>query len=109
MKSGSQRSDWDLLRRLLAQARPYALHIVALFGIGLLAAPLAVLTPLPLKIAVDSALGSHPLPRALSFVSPKPSPEIALAVAVGLLVAIALIKQFQGLAMQVLKAYVLEK
>jgi len=31
--------------------------------LSLLAPPLALLTPLPLKIAVDNVLGGHPLPH----------------------------------------------
>src|SRR5262245_28597274 len=88
-------SDWALLRRLLREARPYLPHIVGLFVIGLLATPLALLSPLPLKIAVDSALGTHPIPRALRPPGIPSSPALALAVAVGLLVATALLKQLQ--------------
>ncbi len=102
-------SDWALMRRLLGEARPYALHIVALFAIGLLATPLALLAPLPLKIAVDSALGSHPIPRALWLPGVPTSPEAALTLAIALLVATALMKQLQALGERVLRAYVLEK
>src|SRR5206468_3958962 len=53
-------TDVVLFRRLLGQARPYWPHVGALFLLGLLASPLSLLTPLPLKIAVDSVIGSHP-------------------------------------------------
>ena len=36
-------SDIALYRRLLRQARPYWLHLAVLFGIGLLASPIALL------------------------------------------------------------------
>jgi ATP-binding cassette, subfamily B, bacterial len=101
--------DWALLRRLVGEARPYLPHIIGLFVIGLLATPLALLSPLPLKIAVDSALGSHPIPRALRPGGVDPSPALALAVAVGLLMATALLKQLQEVGSRVLRAYVLER
>ena len=43
-----------LYKRLLCQARPYWAHIGGILLLGLLSTPLALLTPLPLKIAVDS-------------------------------------------------------
>ena len=55
-------TDVVLFRRLLGQARPYWPHVGALFLLGLLASPLSLLAPLPLKIAVDSVIGSHPPP-----------------------------------------------
>src|SRR3989441_3955362 len=63
-------SDVALYRRLLRQARPYWLHLAGLFGIGLLASPLALLDPVPLKIVFDSVLGSHPLPAYVRAVLP---------------------------------------
>src|SRR5256886_11864640 len=63
-------SDLALYRRLLRQARPYWLHLGGLFGIGLLASPLALLDPVPLKIVFDSVLGSHPLPAYVRAVLP---------------------------------------
>src|SRR4030095_6960446 len=59
-----------LYRRLLRQARPYWLHIAGIFLLDLLSILLVLLTPLPLKIAVDSAIGSQPLPRFLEAVLP---------------------------------------
>ena len=63
-------TDLTLYRRLWRQARPYRPHIGGLFLLGLLSTPLALLTPLPLKIAVDSVIGSHPLPRFLDALLP---------------------------------------
>src|SRR2546428_251017 len=45
-------TTWQLGREL----RPYAWHLGALFGISLLATPLALLTPLPVQIAVVNGL-----------------------------------------------------
>src|SRR5438874_3259062 len=104
--------DVVLFRRLLSQARPYWPHVAALFLLSLLSSPLSLLTPLPLKIAVDSVIGSHPLPHAIAPLVPEGiarSPTVLLAVAVGLLVAIALLRQLQGMSNTLLQAYVREK
>src|SRR3989442_13503401 len=50
-------SDLQLYARLLGEARRYWLHIVALFLLGLVSTGTALLTPLPLKIAVDNGVG----------------------------------------------------
>src|SRR5256884_7778013 len=63
-------SDLALYRRLHRQARPYWLHLAGLFGIGLLASPIALLNPVPLKLVVDSVLGDRPLPRFLQAILP---------------------------------------
>jgi ABC-type multidrug transport system fused ATPase/permease subunit len=97
-----------LYRRFLAQARPYWPHLGALFLLGLLSSLLALLAPLPLKIAVDSVIGAHPLPRHLAPLVPDAitrSPGGLLAFATGLLLAVALLGQLQGLASASLRAW----
>src|SRR2546428_13594106 len=104
--------DVVLFRRLLSQARPYWPHVAALFLLSLLSSPLSLLGPLPLKIAVDSVIGSHPLPHVIAPFVPEAithSPAVLLAIAVGLLVAVALMRQLQGLTNTLLQAYVKEK
>ncbi|MEN8184295.1 MAG: ABC transporter ATP-binding protein, partial [Myxococcota bacterium] len=89
----SVRSDLALYRRLLSRARPYALPIVGVFVLGLLASPLALLAPLPLKIVVDSVIGSQPLPEFLQAMLPDASygsGQALLVLAVSLVVATAL-------------------
>ena len=51
-------NSFELYRRLLLEVRPYYTHIGAILLITLLSPPLALLIPLPLKIAVDSVIGS---------------------------------------------------
>jgi len=95
--------------RLFEEARPYWPYLLALFANGLIVTPITLLAPLPLKIAVDSALGSHPLPRMLRPPGLLPSPALALAVAVGLVLATAVLRQLQVLADRLLRVYVMEK
>src|SRR2546422_7820536 len=104
--------DVALYRRLLRQARPYWLHLAALFGIGLLASPIALLNPVPLKIVVDSVLGSHPLPQYLGAVLPATvtrAPSAILAIAIGLLLVVAALGQLQALINKFMQASVGER
>lgn len=101
------RGDLTLYRRLLAQARPYWRHLVAILLLDLVATPLALLGPLPLKIAVDSVIGSEPLPGFIGAVLPGArldSPLALLALAAGLQVAVLLLVQVRELAWYVLRA-----
>ncbi len=105
----TRRSDAVLFQRLLADAWPYRLRLLALFGVGLLLAPVAILAPIPLKLAVDSALGSVPLPRMLIPPGAAHTPELALAAAAALLIAIAVLRQLQALADRWLRASLTER
>src|SRR5947207_7283528 len=105
-------TDLVLFRRLLGQARPYWPHIGALFVLNLLASPLSLLAPLPLKIAVDRRIGSHPLPWFTAPLVPEAIARSAgglLALAVGLVLAVALLSQLQGLGSTLLRAWVQER
>ena len=112
--SGPERhhSDFALYRRLLRESRAFWPHIGALFILSVLAAPLTLLTPLPLKVVVDSILGSQPLPGWLLVVLPdgvdRAGMTALLAVAV-FLVLLALIKQLLDLLFNVLRSYAGEK
>ncbi len=104
--------DLTLFRRLLQQARPYWVHVVGIFLLGLLATPLGLLTPLPLKIVIDSAIGTHPLPWFLSRVLPASavrSPAAVLAIAVVLLLGIAALENVFALANSFLRTWTAEK
>ena len=107
----SKQSDRNLYWRLMRQARPYWPHIVIIFLLDLLATPLALLAPVPLAIAVDSALGSEPLPGLLDAWLPADtgSWEAVLLLAVILLGGIALLTQLQALAASLLRTYTGEK
>src|SRR2546421_2939591 len=105
-------SDVALYRRLLRQTRPYWLHIAGVFLLNLLQSPLALLTPLPLKIAVDSVVGSHHLPGVLALLLPagaRGSPTAVLVLAAALFVAVALLSQLQVLSSTVLSTYTGER
>jgi ATP-binding cassette, subfamily B, bacterial len=98
--------------RLFAEARPFVPHVVGLLLLSALSAVLTLLIPLPLKIAVDSAIGSHPLPDPLGSLLPSAvssSDNGVLIVAVVLLVGVMLLKQVQEFASLVLSTYAGQK
>jgi ATP-binding cassette subfamily B protein len=103
--------DLDLYRRILIKARPYWLYILVIFVLSLLSTPLTLLTPVPLKIVVDNAIGSEPLPRFLETVLPSfiDTSSTALVLAVGLLLGITLLSQLRGLGHSLLRTYTGEK
>jgi ATP-binding cassette subfamily B protein len=104
--------DVYLFRRLLRQAAPYSFHIIGVFLLDLVASPLGLLAPLPLKIAVDSAIGDHPVPRFVEPLLPvgaMHSRAAALTLAVAVLVGLALLRQMQNLASSLLRTYTGEK
>jgi ATP-binding cassette, subfamily B, bacterial len=104
--------DLALFWRLLLTSRPYWPHIGILLVVSLLSSPLALLTPLPLKIAVDSAIGSRPLPRFFDVLLPDAathSGTTALVLAVGLAMAVALLTGLLELVRSVLSVYTGEK
>jgi ATP-binding cassette subfamily B protein len=99
-----------LYRRLLAQARPYWGHIALMLGVELLATPLALLAPLPLKIVVDNVVGSQPTPRWLRLLPGIGSSATGfLALSAGLLIGVTLLGLAQRLAGSWLATYVGEQ
>ena len=70
MTDKKKHSHFKLYRRLFFEIRPYYFHLAGILLITLLSTPLALLTPLPLKIAVDSVIGSHPIPSFLQRMVP---------------------------------------
>jgi ATP-binding cassette, subfamily B, bacterial len=112
--TGSARlsTDLNLFRRLFAETRSYRLQIACIFGISMLAAPLALLTPVPLQIAVDSAIGSNPLPSFLDGLVPvgvSDSSDGVLLFAALMFATIAVLSQAQDLGNTVLKTYTGER
>src|SRR5260370_7307598 len=69
--AASLRDELKLYGRLFRHAGPYRLHLGALLLLSLLGTPVALLTPLPLKIAVDTLPRPQPLPALL----PPPLPD----------------------------------
>src|SRR6058998_3226071 len=89
-----------MFRRALRDLRPYAWSLLVLLIISLAAVPITLITPLPLKLLVDSVLGSQPLPGYLAIFTSSGSQlsrNSLLWAAVGLLLGIAFLTYFQNL------------
>jgi ATP-binding cassette subfamily B protein len=101
-----------LYKRLWLQARPYSHYLLGILVLSLISPPIALLTPLPLKIAVDNVIGGRPLPSFLDTVLPaalKNSQAGLLFFAVTLIVGIALVSQGRDYANSLLTTYAGEK
>ena len=101
-----------LFRRILRQARPYWPQLAVVLALGLLATPLALLLPLPLKIVVDSVIGNQPLPGFLSAVVPDgltASQGALLGFAVVLMFAVTFLNLLQTLTSNVLREFIGER
>jgi ATP-binding cassette subfamily B protein len=98
--------------RVFREARPYRLHLLAMLALSLMSTPVALLTPLPLKIVVDSVLGDKPLPGFMRPVVPGViigSKDMILILAVALVVIVAFLAQLRGICNLILYAYTGEK
>jgi len=86
--------------------------MIGILILYLLSTPLALLTPLAMKIAIDSFLGSKPLPGFIDALIPAAvsrSNNTALVVAISLGLIVALFTQLQVLGSSMLRIYTSEK
>ncbi len=103
----SVRKPSHLYPRLLREARPFWKHITGLLGLGALSSVFTLLTPLPLKLVVDSVIGSKPLAAPLDALPHAVSGTDTgiLIFAAVLFVAITLLRQLEQFASLVLSTY----
>lgn len=97
--------DRRAIRRLLRHTRPCWGALSGLFALGFLATPLGLLIPLPMKIAVDNAIGHQTLPAWVLAVTPAAWVATSggvLTLACMLVVLIAVLNQAQSLALNML-------
>ncbi len=100
---------------MLSQSSSCWPHLSGIAFLSFLSLPLTLLFPLPLKIVVDNVLGSQPLPNWLVWTGSLSSPgwpnmhRTALELAIFVLLGIALLVNFQGLAAWWLQTYTGEK
>jgi ATP-binding cassette, subfamily B, bacterial len=106
------RRDLQILRRLAKEAHPFRFQILGVFVLGFLATPLALLTPVPLMVAVDSVLGDEPLPGFLAAIVPdaiEQSQNALLIFTAASFAGVALLAQVQVLGQTLLQTYTGEK
>jgi len=85
-----------LLRRIAGEVRPFRRHLAVLFALAVLAAPLGLLAPVPLQVAVDVAIGGLPPPSWLAALWPgvgEAAPAALAAACAAAVVVIALAVQ----------------
>src|SRR2546422_1219449 len=88
------------VRRSLREMRPYRWSIALLFLVSLAAAPLAIITPLPIKLFVDNIVRSQRLPAYLTFFAPDPSQvskDYVIVLAIGILLGGTVLSYLQNL------------
>jgi ATP-binding cassette subfamily B protein len=105
-------TDIEIFHRIFVMARPFWPHLTGIFSLELLGVPLALLLPIPVKIAVDSVINSDPLPAYLAFLLPPSLYESKTALlwfAVVLQVVFVLLSHLQYLVSYVLQTYTGEK
>lgn len=104
--------DLALCVRLFREARPYYAGMCLYFLISLMSAPVALLTPVPLKIAVDSGLGDTPLPHVLTRFLPAfltGSPLNVILLSAILVVLTRLLAQLQSAANSLTRTMISER
>ncbi len=104
--------DLALYRRLFREARPFTPGLIGLFFLRLLAAPIALLLPLPVKVVVDHVLGDQPVVGPLAALIPASvaaDPSSLLVYASVSVIVLAFLLQFQYLAAWTVETYVGQK
>ena len=95
-----------VLKRLLLEAKPFWFAILIIFLLEILATPLAVLMPVPMKIVVDSVLGSDPVPNYIAFILSDrilQSQQALLVFAVLMQIGVVLLGQLQYILSYILQ------
>ena len=98
--------------RLLQDARPYWWHLGLVFLLTLSAAPISLLTPIPMKLAVDNAIDGKPFPFLFRWLLPaswQTSSNAFLVLVCALSLLFLLMQTFQGYLAWVYQLYVGEK
>ncbi len=101
-----------LLKKITRQVRPFWAHLIGLFFLNILASPVTLLKPFALKIIIDSAFGSKPMPSFISFFFPSGfdfSFQAVLVTAVVFTLVIALFDNIIMAANWMLSAFAGEK
>jgi ATP-binding cassette subfamily B protein len=104
--------DIGLLFRVMLLARSYWALILLFFIVSMLATPLTLLTPIPLKIVADVLVHKKAVPAFLSPLVPdavNSSETRLIALAAALFVLVAFLRQTQDLARTLLDTYIGER
>ena len=103
---------FKLIKRILLQVRAYWPHLISLFFLNLIAAPIALLKPFALKILIDSGFGSQPVPNFIAFFfrsNYEFSFSVVVAISATMVILVALIENIYGLVVWILETFTGEK
>jgi len=109
LKNYGKDTVWRLAWR---QVKPFRRRLAGIFILDLVATPLGLLVPVPLKIAVDSVVGTAPLPPIVAAWLPNVvsgSKLTLLFFAVGLQISVVLLMQLQSLSVNSMRTRVGEE
>jgi len=105
-------SDVSVIQKLFLEARPHWSRLAFMYSLEFLSAPLALLAPIPFMLAVDSVIGSKPLPDFFRLIIPDSieSSRTALLIFISVfVVVIALLSNLIGTIKSLLKTLTSEK
>ncbi len=108
----SRRSLFSVLCRSWRFIAPFKWHMACLCFVLLLSIPLTLLTPLPLTLAVDSVVGTRPLPPFLqAWIPPdvRSSTSGLMIVVSAAYIGIALCMHLQAMVLWILSSYTGER
>lgn len=108
----SNKSVFQLVKRIILQARAFWPHIIALFLLSLLATPIALLKPYALKFLIDCGISNQPIPEIIRSVLPAEFTSSFSAIALitaALVVLTALVESLHGFVTWLLSIYTGEK
>jgi ATP-binding cassette subfamily B protein len=92
-------SAFQLIKRIVIHARAYWVHIAGLFILALLSTPIALMKPVGMKILIDSAFGTEPVPAFIRVFFPQDfaySFYSIVVIAIVLILTIAIIDHLSG-------------
>ncbi|HEU4686118.1 MAG TPA: ABC transporter ATP-binding protein [Nitrospira sp.] len=105
-------SSFALLRRAWTFLAPFKVHLACLTIVLLLSIPLSLLSPLPFTIAVDTIIGTRPLPASIRGWIPvevQSSTTAMLVVLAAAYIGIAFCNHLQAMVLWVLSSYTGER
>src|SRR5437899_141175 len=98
-----------LSRRVVRELRPHWWRVTLTLFVDLLSTPVILLTPIPLKIVIDTVLGDHPLPGFLSGLPLASSHNGVLWLAAILQVLVVVFAELQTMASYTLSTWTGER
>jgi ATP-binding cassette, subfamily B, bacterial len=102
-------SPLQIYRRALREARAFWPHLATILFLGLLETPLGLLTPLPMKVVIDSVIGGATPPPWLDPAIFHLPATALLPLAIGLSVALAFVALGNGLGSWLFREWVGER